>query len=130
MAVGRAIGEGIVPAVEQPAGELERELAWRESVIEQGVVEIAASAAGIVHVPSDQTQIEWLLTRSRLSRVEATAYAAWLAERAVMLVHSARFWTPCGALAEELLERETLTGAACRRVIREALTVPGFETRS
>jgi hypothetical protein len=88
----------------------------------------AAREAGDVSV-NDQDRVHQLLERVSANEHEARAYEAWLAERAYTLVWTDGFWIPCCALAEALLEKETIPADEAKEIIRPPIPQPSKEAQ-
>lgn len=74
---------------------------------------------------SDRDQAtEWCLRASGPGQ-EASAMLVWLACRADNLVASPPHWKAVAAVADALLDRETLSAATVRRIARAELAGPG-----
>jgi hypothetical protein len=120
----RACDEGLAaPRVSEPepTAASDRDTQRRRRKLEQLALERAARAAGEVNL-ADDDQVASLIERVTFGPDEAAAYLAWLRERTRGLIEQPTFWRATCALASALLERETLDGGACRRIIREALS--------
>jgi hypothetical protein len=82
--------------------------------------ERAAMDAGEPKTPSDREQVMELLEAITANGAEASAYFDHLLARADTLVNTSSFWTPCVALAEALLQKETLSGRAAIKIMRQS----------
>jgi hypothetical protein len=112
-------GEAEVPPM-PPQDSIEfRKLEW-DLMFEDMALAKARSEAG-PGMPSDDEQLRELLFALSGGRIsEARAYDAWLEARTQTLIDSF-VWKIVRAVAAALLENESLSGAAARRVILGAL---------
>jgi hypothetical protein len=130
LAEQRAIELDLVSAPEPPPTEpLARELHERRTTIERLERELAAAEAGEKDCPADIERVRSITLSCSATPEEGFAYATWLDQRTRSLIALPPFWRATRALAEELLVKETLSGAACRRIIDHALMPPPSQRR-
>jgi hypothetical protein len=118
LAKERAQKEGLV--LKEPAPPDSKSPEGRALQLQEFVLEGAAIKSREPKYPSDRERVMDLLGGITANDAEATTYFDYLFARADTLVSTPGFWTPCCALAEALLEKETLSGRAARKIIRSS----------
>jgi hypothetical protein len=126
IAEARALEEGLAREYREPPSPHGPEFDVREAAVQEAVLEQAARKAGESVGPSDSESVARLLREVSSTQAEADAYGAWLVKRTLTLVSHMRFWIPCCALAEALLEDEELSGRRCLEVLRGSLEPKGL----
>jgi hypothetical protein len=124
----RALDEGLISEESistAPSSNLEH----RERRLEYLVLHEAAKKLGEEDGASDDEAIRMVLGYLCGCQVEVGTYRAWLLARTHTLVGTEGLWKPCKALATALLETESMSGRAARRVMRHALEVTPLQER-
>jgi hypothetical protein len=118
----RAIELGLVdpePVYPPPADEREASEHKLTSMRERIALWHAADTAGLVRTMDDAHQASRLTREVSTSDSQAEAYAGWLKTRTWALVEVPAVWAMVVAIADALVERETLSGRACRTILEE-----------
>jgi hypothetical protein len=97
-----------------------RKLEW-DLMFEDMALAKARPEAGVCMPSDDEQTRELVYALSGGRAAEARPYDAWLEARAQTLIDSEFVWKIVRAVAAALLEHESLSGAAARRVILSAL---------